>query len=47
VYGRNYPAYSFTNYSEDILGLFASAWIPEQRGEAAGAVGDDDSRLEA
>ncbi|MGH7311727.1 MAG: hypothetical protein ACREJV_01045 [Candidatus Rokuibacteriota bacterium] len=25
VYGRNYPAYSFTNHSEDILGLFTSA----------------------
>ncbi|HET9491665.1 MAG TPA: helix-turn-helix domain-containing protein [Methylomirabilota bacterium] len=24
VYGRNYPAYSFTNHSEDILGLFTS-----------------------
>jgi hypothetical protein len=25
VAGRNYPAYSFTNHSEDILGLFAWA----------------------
>jgi hypothetical protein len=25
VYGRNYPAYSFTNHSEDILRLFCEA----------------------
>src|SRR5207244_10672801 len=26
VAGRDYPAYSFTNHSNDILGLFVWAW---------------------